>query len=173
MQPRGVVHKPIWRSRHQSVHTIQTGIPKTSTLLWAATRVTFWSFPAAVAGVITLLVHERRLIMTKGDAIRMTGLFSVMLMCLGIAWASGNATTIRTSVPDGVADGLRAGACNNLFTTDNAHPIYCGGNFVGCNGNQMPNTVQTGTGNSGSQAANCGTGQRCTQTYTQAADCAG
>jgi hypothetical protein len=109
--------------------------------------------------------------MTTRDVVRIGGLFALMLACLSVAWASSN-NTVGTPVPDCIAQQLEGGACNNKFETDNANPVYCGRNYVGCNGNQMPNSSTTGEGNSGSEDGNCGTGSRCQQTYTKAADCA-
>jgi hypothetical protein len=105
--------------------------------------------------------------MTKKEVVKMSGLLSVVLVCMSIAWANSN-TTVGTSVPVSVADELRSGACNQTFKYDNVNPIYCAG---GSCATQMPNERVVGQGTSGSAEYQCGASASC-NTYIAEADCA-
>lgn len=112
--------------------------------------------------------------MTTRHSVTLASMFGVLMMCVTIAWASGNGATIGTTVPDGVADELRAGGnCDYLFTTDNEHPVYCvdvGGQTWVCCYAQIPNSFSSTGGNDGKDTNDCGSAW-CCSTYTGEGDC--
>lgn len=106
--------------------------------------------------------------MTTRNVAKMTGLFSAMLMCASIAWASSG-TTIGTLVPESVANELRGG-CEYSFTFSTTFPVYCTG---GSCSTQRPNEFTESGGSKGlNENKSCGSDTDC-GTYQGSGDCAG
>jgi hypothetical protein len=102
--------------------------------------------------------------MAKREFVKMTGLFSVMLMCLSVALANGN-TSIGTSVPDSVADQMRGGASHNdHFKSDPRQ--FCEGGVC----SKAINSYDSEGGTAGHTSDNCGPLVSC-HDYTKEEGC--